>query len=157
MNYLKILTAFIALAFMFASCDNGKGDEQISPDVVDNPASAEGKEKNEKQPMIEFEKKMHNFEKVIEGEKVQYSFKFTNTGKGDLVITSVNADCGCTVAKFPEKPVKPGESKYIDVRFDSRGRLGFNHKRVTVMSNATPNKVILDIKAKVYRPEQITN
>lgn len=157
MNYLKIIFGLLSVIFILSSCDNQSGKRKLSPEVIDNPASADGKEQKEEHPVIEFESKTHNFEKVIQGEKVEYSFKFTNKGNVDLVITSVDADCGCTVAEFPKKPIAPGDSNYIDIRFDSRGRKGFNHKRVTVVSNAIPNKVNLDIKAKVYRPEQITN
>ena len=44
---------------------------------------------------------VYDFGKVTDGEKVEYNFKFRNTGKNPLIIASATASCGCTV---PEKP-----------------------------------------------------
>ncbi len=154
MNSIKI-TAFVFIAMLIiAGCKNDNGN--ISTDVISNPASAGG-ESGSKQPQISFDTREHDFGKVIDGEIVSYSFKFTNTGEADLVITSVHASCGCTVADYPKEPLAPGEEGYIDLKFDSQRRLGFNHKEVKVMSNTRPNKTVLHMKAKVYRPESIVN
>ncbi len=156
MNSIKI-TAFLFIAtLLLAGCSSNSEDGTISTDVIDNPASADKKSRS-KQPEITFKSKVHDFGKVIDGEIVSYSYKFSNTGKADLVITSVHASCGCTVAEYPKEPLAPGEEGYIDVKFDSRRRLGFNHKEVTVMSNTVPNKTVLHMKAKVYRPESLGN
>lgn len=143
---------FFTFILLFAACNSGSQQDTISTDVINNPSSAEGKTSKKGQPQIEFSSKEHDFGKVINGEIVRYNFEFTNTGGSDLVITSVNADCGCTVAEYSRKPVKPGEKGYINIQFDSNNRKGFNHKTATVLSNAVPNKVELHIKAKVYQP-----
>ncbi|MCF8331022.1 MAG: DUF1573 domain-containing protein [Bacteroidales bacterium] len=147
----QIISVFVFL-MLFTACNNGSQKETISTDVINNPSSASSKNNKKEQPKIEFSTKEHDFGKVINGEIVRYNFKFTNTGGSDLVITSVNADCGCTVAEYSRKPVKPGEKGYINIQFDSNNRTGFNHKTATVLSNAVPNKVQLHIKAKVYQP-----
>lgn len=156
MKSIRFIFGILLFSLAVTACKSDSEGE-IPTDVIDNPASAEGVKSNSRQAEISFTTTEHNFDKVIDGEVVRYSFEFENTGKGDLVITAVKADCGCTVAEYPEKAVKPGEKGYIDVQFDSRRRIGFNHKRITVLSNAVPNKVVLHIKAKVYRPEQIGN
>ncbi|MGM0613295.1 MAG: DUF1573 domain-containing protein [Bacteroidota bacterium] len=150
-RFTNILLIFTVL-FAVTACNQEDGN--LSTDLINNPSSASDKENNDKQPKIVFENTEHDFGKVIDGEIVSYSFEFTNEGNSDLVITSVDADCGCTVAEYPEKPVKPGEKGYIDLQFDSKHRQGFNHKEATVLSNAVPNKVQLDLKAKVYQPHK---
>ncbi len=40
---------------------------------------------------------VYNFGKVIDGEKVEYSYRFKNTGKHPLIVSSAVASCGCTV------------------------------------------------------------
>ena len=145
-NILFIFAMFLAMT----ACNQDNG--HLSTDLINNPSSADEKSNKEQQPKIVFKNTEHDFGKVIDGEIVTYSFEFTNKGDGDLVITSVDADCGCTVAEYPEKPLKPGEKGYIDLQFDSKHRQGFNHKTATVLTNAVPNKVQLDIKAKVYQP-----
>jgi hypothetical protein len=80
----------------------------------------------------------YNFKTVVEGEKVIYNYRFKNTGFKPLVIVEATASCGCTVPQKPEKPVLPGETGFIKVAFDSKGRVGEAHKTITVISNAKP-------------------
>lgn len=90
-------------------------------------------------PVITFEKESHNFGNIVEGEVVEYSFKFTNTGNKDLLITKAEASCGCTVPEWPKEPVKPGESGYMKVKFDSRGRPeGYTEKELYIQANTNP-------------------
>ncbi len=132
----------------FVSC-NQKGSDKIPASVVTNTNSAEGSTDAGKLPKIVFEKDFHDFGKLIAGEKVSYSFKFKNTGKSLLVISAVNTSCGCTVSNYPKQPIKPGETNYIDVSFDSKGTHGFQHKTVTVTSNTQPMNTTLRIQANV--------
>ncbi|MFN8243198.1 MAG: DUF1573 domain-containing protein [Ferruginibacter sp.] len=81
---------------------------------------------------------VYNFDKVTDGEKVEYSYRFRNTGNKPLVITSATASCGCTVPQKPERPILPGDTGFIKVVFDSKGRVGTAHKTITVRSNAKP-------------------
>ena len=80
----------------------------------------------------------YNFGKVTDGEKVEYSYRFKNTGSKPLVIVDASASCGCTVPQKPEKPILPGEIGFIKVVFDSKGRVGTAHKTITIVSNASP-------------------
>ncbi|RMF52359.1 MAG: DUF1573 domain-containing protein, partial [Bacteroidetes bacterium] len=87
---------------------------------------------------------------VLEGQTVEYRFKLRNEGKGDLVIESVKASCGCTAVEPTEKVLKPGQETEIVARFDSRGRTGFQHKTITVETNDPLNsRAILHLKATV--------
>ncbi len=86
-------------------------------------------------PNIKFEKMTFDGGNVIEGEKVEYVYSFTNTGKQDLVIESVKASCGCTATAPKDKVIKSGESSEIVATFDSRGRTGKQNKSITVKSN----------------------
>jgi hypothetical protein len=87
-------------------------------------------------PVMTFEKESHNFGNVTEGEVVEYSFKFTNTGNRDLLISKAEASCGCTVPEWPKEPVKPGESAYMKVKFDSKGRPeGYTEKELYIQAN----------------------
>ncbi len=81
---------------------------------------------------------LYNFGTITEGQKVEYSFRFKNTGKNPLVITNAVASCGCTVPEKPEQPIKPGEIGFIKVIFNSKGKQGENHKNIVVTSNAYP-------------------
>jgi hypothetical protein len=80
----------------------------------------------------------YNFGKVSDGEKVEYSYRFKNTGTKPLIIVQATASCGCTVPQKPEKPILPGQIGFIKIVFDSKGRVGEAHKTISVISNAKP-------------------
>ena len=92
---------------------------------------------------------LYDFGKITDGEKVEYSFRFKNTGQNPLIVSNATASCGCTVPEKPEKPIKPGEIGFIKVAFDSKGRVGDAHKEVFVTSNAHPSFPTLAIKGQV--------
>lgn len=89
-------------------------------------------------PVMTFDETVHNFGNVVEGEKVEYSFKFTNTGDKDLLITEASSSCGCTVPDWPKEPVRPGKSAYVKVVFNSAGKDGFTEKQITLIANTNP-------------------
>ena len=96
-----------------------------------------------------FEKDVHDFGKIVEGEKVSYSFKFKNTGKVDLIISDAKGSCGCTVPQWPKNPVAPGADGVVDVTFNSSGKSGMQNKTVTLITNAIPNTKVLTITGEV--------
>ena len=148
MHYFLILM----LAVLLAACEGNK-EQKLDTDVVRNTKSGDFLERRTNGPMITFDKTEHNFGKVIAGEMVKYNFKFTNTGKEDLVLSNVSSSCGCTVPSYTTDPIKPGERGDIEVVFNTQGRKGIQNKTITVLSNATTNKTLLKIKATVYEPE----
>lgn len=95
---------------------------------------------------------LRTLQPVEAGQKVEVVFGFTNTGKDPLIITDVQAACGCTVPEKPAEPIMPGKKGYIKAVFDSEGRVGPNYKTVTVTSNAYPDsKKELAFKVQVNR------
>lgn len=88
-------------------------------------------------PVITFEKKTHEFGDIIQGDKVEETFKFSNTGNEPLIITNVQVTCGCTTPKgWPRDPIAPGGKAEITVGFNSAGKMGRINKVVTIVSNA---------------------
>jgi len=99
---------------------------------------------------MEFETTSHDFGMIVKGEKVANTFKFKNTGGADLIITDATATCGCTVPKYSRKPIKPGQEGEIEVIFNSAGRDGSQHKSISILTNAQPNTIRLEIEAEIY-------
>ncbi len=81
-------------------------------------------------------------------------FEFTNTGDAPLIINRVKSSCGCTVPSKPTKPIMPGQSDKIVVKYNTH-RPGPFRKTITVYSNAVNNVVILKIKGKVVDPNAV--
>jgi len=104
---------------------------------------------------ISFEKQIHDFGKIKEdGGNVEYSFEFTNTGQSPLIITKVQASCGCTSPSWTEKPVMPGQKGFVKAIFDPKNRPSTFNKSITVESNASNPRVVLRIQGDVLPRER---
>jgi len=155
MRLRPTLFFFLFVAWtVLGGCNNqgGKEENPLSTDIVTNPNTAVGTNDLRKLPLMVFEETEHDFGKILEGETVSFSFKFTNKGKSDLVIADVSSSCGCTVPTYPKTPVRPGEENLIKVVFNSNGRRGYQAKNVIVAANTQPNTTLLRIKAQVVNP-----
>ena len=151
---LIVLIGVTLVAITSLSCSHGNSKNDIPASVVDNPNSASGSSSRDQLPVITFEKDFHDFGTLHSGEKVTYSFKFRNTGKSLLVISTVSTSCGCTISDYPHQPIKVGDGATIDVSFDSEGKHGIQNKTVTVFSNTQPPTNILRIKASIVEPDE---
>ena len=81
-----------------------------------------------------------------------------NTGDEPLIITIAKGSCGCTVPSWPKEPIAPGTTGEFVVRFDSKGKAGFQAKRVTITANTDPVNTYLTVKGQVIasKKESIT-
>ena len=126
---MKKYWVFIISLFFLYSCDVRRKDK-IADDTAQLTESAL-KDSTE----VQLIDSVFNFGTINEGDKVERSFKFRNTGKNALVISNATASCGCTVPEKPEQPVKPGETGIIKVVFNSQGKEGHQEKTITVTAN----------------------
>lgn len=102
-----------------------------------------------KLPVVKFESLDHDFGTIKQGDKVEHTYKFTNAGTADLVLSDAKASCGCTVPDWTKTPVKPGESGEVHVVFNSAGKSGDVQKTVTLTMNTEKGTETLNFKAKI--------
>jgi hypothetical protein len=126
----KFLLSFIILAILAASCNSSSKPDTAATAGSDTTAVAAPPVTT-----IQWVDTVKHIGKVSEGEKVEIAFKFINTGSHPLIISNVVASCGCTIAEKPEAPIAPGKEGFIKASFDSKGRVGSNHKTLTVYAN----------------------
>ncbi len=87
--------------------------------------------------IISWEKNSYDFGDIQQGEKVEYRFRFSNTGTEPLIITNITTQCGCTTPKgWPRDPILPGGKGEITLAFNSAGKYGRQNKVATIVSNA---------------------
>ena len=74
---------------------------------------------------------------VITGEELQGIIYIKNSGDETLKIRGVSSSCGCTTLRLKQRIVLP--EKEVELRFfiDTRGKLGFIEKTITLHTNAT--------------------
>lgn len=99
--------------------------------------------------VMTFETTEFDFGTVNEGDVVDYTFKFTNTGATPLVINKATATCGCTVPKWPRDPIVPGGTGEISVKFNSKNRKNLQTKYVNINANTKPEVTRLKITGNV--------
>ncbi len=133
MKKILILLVFTVSAVIFVSCGKGNATSKIKKENL-----AKAQERDNKiagVPVISFDKEVHNFGTVNEGDVVKTSFIVTNKGKSDLLILNAKATCGCTVPTWPKKPIKPGDTAEIKVKFNTSGKPNKQSKTVTLTTN----------------------
>ncbi|GAB4139073.1 MAG: hypothetical protein Fur0041_14150 [Bacteroidia bacterium] len=150
----SVLTVILAAGLM--SCAPKK-DKEVTTDLIDITATASGNAPAGKAPVMKFERELHDFGKISQGERVTTSFKFKNVGGSDLIISEAHGSCGCTVPDYPKKPVPPGGEGVINVEFNSEGKRDKQEKTVTLTTNCEPNTKVITIRAEVLVPENRKN
>lgn len=143
------LALILSLATLLNACKPKSENDKIDPDLVKNPASAINGADTSEVPVFEFETENHEFGEITEGDKVNFDFKFKNTGKVPLIISNASASCGCTVPEYSKDPVAPGGEGFIKVSFNSEGKHGMVSKTVTLLANTIPNTKVLTISADI--------
>lgn len=98
---------------------------------------------------ITFLETRHDFGVITDGAIVKHDFRFRNTGSNPLLISKVDASCGCTVPSFPKEPVPPGGEGVISAQFNSTNRLGKQSKNLLVYSNAQQDRISIGFDADV--------
>ncbi|KAA1243150.1 DUF1573 domain-containing protein [Aquimarina sp. RZ0] len=134
------------LALTFVSCKDEAAKKVNEEKVAD---AAERDAKNTDFPVMTFAETEHDFGTINEGDVVEYTFKFTNTGKAPLVIVNAKGSCGCTVPEWPKEPVAPGATGEMLVKFNSNGKPNVQNKQVTITANTEAGKEVIKIKATV--------
>jgi len=95
-------------------------------------------------PTIYFTETQHDFGKVNEGDKVNYTFNFANKGTSELAIKDIKTSCGCTAALLSQEKLAPGQEGTLKVELNTQNRSGKMSRTVTISSNdpKDPAKVL---------------
>ncbi len=136
MKYFLCVCALFGMMF-FSQCDNLFKNKKMNTGTMNNNAIPDGTNSDVMADM-KFEEENHDFGTIQQGEVINFSYKFTNTGKSDLIINNCTASCGCTIPNWPKQPIRSGESGYIDVQFDSNGKQNEITKEVFISTNCVP-------------------
>lgn len=89
-----------------------------------------------------------DFGQIKMNNPVTHEFTFMNAGDAPLVITSVQASCGCTVAKYSKDPITPGSSGFVKATYNA-SKVGVFTKTITVNANTEEGIMHLVIKGEV--------
>jgi len=100
--------------------------------------------------MLTLKESEFDFGKIPQGKPVTHIFEVINNSKVPLVITNVNASCGCTTPEWEkDKSVAPGQKTNITVGYNAAAEGPFT-KFITVTYNDSQTKQIT-IKGEVWK------
>ena len=126
---LSLFVAFVAISIQ------AQDKKVIDPEVA---------------PVMTFEETVFDWGIIKEGEKKEFDFNFTNTGKTDLIITKIKGSCGCTVpSNWEKEPIKPGAKSSFHVTFNSRNKPNKQQKTITITCNTASGRERVKIKGMV--------
>lgn len=146
--YLKLAASLLIIS----SCGSGEDQQhKLSPEIVNNPATAGETSGEIKRPAFTFEESNFDFGTINSGEKVTHVYRFKNTGNADLVISQAKGSCGCTQPTYTPDPIAPGDEGEISVTFNSEGIAGQVVKDITVLANTTPTTKVLTMSGEVIK------
>lgn len=129
----KVLLGLSTLCLVaFTSCKENVAKKIEASNVA---AAAARDASSTKFPVLEFDKKEHDFGEIEKGKPVETVFSYSNTGDAPLVITEIKSTCGCTVPQdWSREPLAPGKSGKFTVKFNGSGS-----NKVTKSINITAN------------------
>ena len=129
---MKNIIYLFVFTLVFTSC----GDDPFSKVKTENVEQAAVRDNTpSKFPVMTFDKKLHDFGTIMDGEAQETVFSYTNTGEAPLVITEIKSTCGCTVPQdWSRAPLLPGKSSQFTVKFNGKG-MNKTSKTVTIKAN----------------------
>ena len=109
------------------------------------------------QEKIKFSPSKWDFGTILEQDGIQ-TFKFVgkNISEKPILIYRVMSSCGCTVPKFTPKPILPGETTEITVRFDPAGQFGIISRDLLVYSIEREKIATLSVRGSVTPRQKTT-
>lgn len=158
------LTLFVILACLAFGCKDKNAEKKIAelesrlsdlegnkaaPGAVTPAVQAADEKPEGPLPVMEFETMQHDFGTIKEGDVVEYTYAFKNTGEAPLIIQGAQGSCGCTVPDWTKDPIPVGGTGYVKAKFDSNGKPNIQNKTVTVTANTWPKQTVLRFKAMV--------
>jgi hypothetical protein len=163
MKYLSLPALILAGSLLAISCDTKSSEKderiqaleqrlsQMEQGQMTVPSNTQSIQAADPSTLgsFQFNEIEYDFGTIDEGKVVEHDFTFTNTGQAPLVISNVQASCGCTSPDWTKTPIKPGENGFVKVVFDSKSKAGVQSPTVSITANTQPNVTRLRLKGTV--------
>lgn len=94
-----------------------------------------------KAPQLKLDAYSLDFGKIKANTATEREIQFTNTGKKELQLKSLQPNCTCITAKTSKTSLKPGDSSTIKISFNPQARSGTQQKSISLYSNDPKNPV----------------
>ena len=124
-------------------------EKKKEEDIKTTRKEREDKMKTMEKTVLRVTDSTHSFGEVVDGDKVNHTYVVENVGDKPLFIANVQTSCGCTVPKFSEEPILPGQTGTVVLEFNSAGKRGNVNKKALIVANATNAPYPISFTAEV--------
>jgi hypothetical protein len=121
---------------------------QTETNVTATADTKQTKAEKKKGGAVIWDKLEHDFGTIKQDVPAKAVFKLKNKTKLPLLLTTVQASCGCTATGYSKEPIKPGKSTEISATYNAHVKGPFT-KTIAVMTNLSTEQVILRIRGTV--------
>lgn len=142
---MKKLVILVLTIYVCIACENKQHTDAQT--IEDNQKALQPTA--DKFPVMAIDTPSVNLGTIIQGDTIMHVYTFKNTGNMPLVLSNVNASCGCTTPSYSKEPVAPGNKGFITVKFNSKGKEGKLNKTVTAYANTKPSDNTVSFKIEV--------
>ena len=99
-------------------------------------------------PKMVFERMAHDFGDIErKGGDVITMFRFVNEGDSPLIIKKIHKSCSCTTANYSRRPVLPGESGEIKIKYEPhKVEPGKFHRVIQIYTNESSKVKLITIQ-----------
>ncbi len=162
LNSLEVKFLLIFVFLLFIQCQSSKEERSIqsvrttassisNADIIRNPVTANQPIDTINIAKMEFESISYHYGEVEEGDVIEHTFSFTNTGNAPLIISNAKSTCGCTVPEWPKAPISVGESGAIKVKFNTANKFDRQVKPIFITANTHPAETKLLLAGTVLK------
>jgi hypothetical protein len=100
-------------------------------------------------PLVQVEDSNIDLKTLTEGDTASHTFTIKNVGNETLIINDVEVTCACLRTELSSTSVSVGNEETITVWFNTEGKMGRQHKIVSLKTNAIVPVTRLSIMAEV--------
>lgn len=140
LRYITLVLMVWAVPFS-ASAAGRRGDSPREP-IRHAAAARDGG------PRMVFERTSHDFGDVARhGGDLIKEFRFVNDGDAPLVIKKITKSCSCLTVTYSRKPVLPGESGVIKIKYEPHKiEAGIFHRVIQIYTNISDDVRLVTIQ-----------
>jgi len=102
-------------------------------------------------PQLTFSSYTLDLGNVKEAAPLTKEIAFTNTGRKELLVKSIQPNCSCVTAAASKTSLKPGETAVLKISFYPQDRSGTQNKAISVYTN-DPRKPVQRLTFTAYIP-----
>jgi hypothetical protein len=144
----QIMRILLALLLTIGSYSLSLAQTETNVTATPDAKHKQTKAEKKKGGAVIWDKLEHDFGTIKQDVPAKAVFKLKNKTKLPLLLTTVQASCGCTATGYSKEPIKPGKSTEISATYNAHVKGPFT-KTISVMTNLSTEQVILRIRGTV--------